>query len=240
MFAVSRFDARWFKDCNGRAMIGDHERTIDTESTTGSEDATGGESTAGSESTTGGEAAIGSEAAMGGKVIECLIRVGGVDFELVPAARTTSGTRSDVVRSRGAPSTKRKLWKARRAAGLTQAQLAKRLGRSQAMVSQAESGHTYVGERYLRKVLEACELPPEWGQPVGSRAALSDEQIDPSDIAGIDPATCQLVRRGSERDLELGRTFVWWDNYRNETTQDSEESGEPGGGGSEPGGGCEV
>ena len=214
-----------------------------TESTAGSEGTAGGERTAGSDDTMRGEDAMRGENAMRGedaldsKVVECLIRVGGVDFELVPAARTTSGTRSDIVRSRGAPSTQRRLWKARREAGLTQAQLAKRLGLSQAMVSQAESGHTYVSERYLRKVLEACELPPEWGQPVGSRDALSDEQIDPSDVAGIDPATCQLVRRGSARDLELGRTFVWWDNYRNETTQGAEESAELGGRGREPGGG---
>jgi DNA-binding XRE family transcriptional regulator len=52
---------------------------------------------------------------------------------------------------------------ARESAGLTQAQLALRMGKSQTMVSQAESGIMRVSERYVRAVLKACGLPMSWG-----------------------------------------------------------------------------
>jgi transcriptional regulator with XRE-family HTH domain len=164
-----------------------------------------------------GATAGGKEGAAGGKIIECLIRIGGVDFVLVPATRSASGVELGGVPSRATNATKRRLWEARREAGLTQAQLAKRLGRSQAMVSQAESGNSQVSERYVSKVLEACELQPGWGLPEGSGEPLSGWQLDPKDMAGLDPETFEPVRRGSERDLALGRTFVWWDGYRSET-----------------------
>jgi DNA-binding XRE family transcriptional regulator len=51
---------------------------------------------------------------------------------------------------------------ARRQAGLTQAQLAERMGRSQALVSLAERGALRIGTPYLRTVLEACGLPLDW------------------------------------------------------------------------------
>ncbi len=51
---------------------------------------------------------------------------------------------------------------AREAAGLTQAELAEKLGKSQTMVSQAESGAARVSERYVRTVLKACRLPADW------------------------------------------------------------------------------
>ncbi len=54
------------------------------------------------------------------------------------------------------------LRRAREEAGLTQAELAKRLRRSQAMVSSAESGGMRVGERYVLAVLKACGLPASW------------------------------------------------------------------------------
>ncbi|MBP7756067.1 MAG: helix-turn-helix transcriptional regulator [Acidobacteria bacterium] len=41
-------------------------------------------------------------------------------------------------------------------AGLTQAELGRRLRRSQAMVSAAENGAMRVGERYVKAVLRAC------------------------------------------------------------------------------------
>ena len=51
---------------------------------------------------------------------------------------------------------------AREHAGLTQAELAKRLKKSQPMVSGAESGSISVSERYVRAVLKACRLPADW------------------------------------------------------------------------------
>ena len=51
---------------------------------------------------------------------------------------------------------------ARRQARLTQAQLAERMGRSQALVSLAERGALRVGNPYLQAVLGACGLPQDW------------------------------------------------------------------------------
>jgi ribosome-binding protein aMBF1 (putative translation factor) len=56
----------------------------------------------------------------------------------------------------------RNLRAAREKAGLTQADLAEKLGKSQAMVSQAEAGKVSVGERYVATVLKACGLPKDW------------------------------------------------------------------------------
>lgn len=56
---------------------------------------------------------------------------------------------------------------AREEAGLTQAELASKMGKSQTMVSQAESGTARVSERYVRTVLKACRLPADWS---GSKA----------------------------------------------------------------------
>ena len=50
----------------------------------------------------------------------------------------------------------------REAAGLTQVELSKRLKKSQAFVSGAESGASRVGERCVLAVLEACGLPEDW------------------------------------------------------------------------------
>jgi ribosome-binding protein aMBF1 (putative translation factor) len=54
------------------------------------------------------------------------------------------------------------LRKARRAAAMTQQELAARLGKSQAMVSSAERGTVRVGPRYVQAVLKACGLPKTW------------------------------------------------------------------------------
>jgi transcriptional regulator with XRE-family HTH domain len=150
----------------------------------------------------------------GNPLVECSVRIGGVDFSLVPTDKHVGvGSGRE---GAGAKGVTRRLWDARREARLTQAQLAQRLGLSQAMVSQAESGRDVVGERYLRRVLEACELPSNWGMEKGAAPVAGEQELDPSEIAGLDPQTCELVRRGSERDLELGRIFAWWDNFRSE------------------------
>ena len=51
---------------------------------------------------------------------------------------------------------------AREHAGFTQEALAKKMGKSQTMVSQAESGAARVSERYVASVLKACGLPKDW------------------------------------------------------------------------------
>jgi ribosome-binding protein aMBF1 (putative translation factor) len=51
---------------------------------------------------------------------------------------------------------------AREKAGLTQAQLAKKMGKSQTLISSAESGTKSVGARYVAAALEACGLPKNW------------------------------------------------------------------------------
>lgn len=56
----------------------------------------------------------------------------------------------------------RDLRKAREHAGLTQAELAKKLKKSQAMVSGAEKGTVKTGWPYAKAVLKACGLPEEW------------------------------------------------------------------------------
>lgn len=59
----------------------------------------------------------------------------------------------------------RDLRAARGQAKLTQAELAEKLGRSQTMISQAESGEARISERYVRTVLKACKLPADWTRP---------------------------------------------------------------------------
>jgi DNA-binding XRE family transcriptional regulator len=51
---------------------------------------------------------------------------------------------------------------ARESAGLTQADLARKLRKSQALISAAERGTTQVGLRYVESVLKACGLPKNW------------------------------------------------------------------------------
>jgi hypothetical protein len=55
---------------------------------------------------------------------------------------------------------------AREKAGLTQGELAAKLGKSQTLVSQAEGGRERVGARYVGAVLKACGLPKDW-KPAG-------------------------------------------------------------------------
>jgi ribosome-binding protein aMBF1 (putative translation factor) len=59
----------------------------------------------------------------------------------------------------------RTLRAAREAAGLTQAELAQKLGKAQPMVSGAETGAVRVGERYVAAVLKACGLASDWRAP---------------------------------------------------------------------------
>jgi ribosome-binding protein aMBF1 (putative translation factor) len=55
------------------------------------------------------------------------------------------------------------LRRAREMVGLSQGELAKKLGgKSQALVSRAESGDMSVGDEYVAAVLKACGLPKDW------------------------------------------------------------------------------
>ncbi len=56
----------------------------------------------------------------------------------------------------------RTLRQAREAGGLSQGELAKKLGKSQTLVSRAESGDMSVSEKYVADVLAACGLPKDW------------------------------------------------------------------------------
>lgn len=58
---------------------------------------------------------------------------------------------------------------AREHAGLTQAELAKAMRKSQPMISGAENGTISVSERYVRTVLKACGLPEDWSGPKPSK-----------------------------------------------------------------------
>jgi ribosome-binding protein aMBF1 (putative translation factor) len=69
----------------------------------------------------------------------------------------------------------RALKMAREHAGLTQEELAKKLKKSQTMVSGAEAGRVSVGERYVAAVLKASGLPKNWkpadGRPAATRSS---------------------------------------------------------------------
>lgn len=60
------------------------------------------------------------------------------------------------------------LREARAKAGLTQAELAAKLGKSQSLVARAESGDMVVGEKYMDLVLKVCRAK---GAPKGSARA---------------------------------------------------------------------
>jgi DNA-binding transcriptional regulator YiaG len=103
------------------------------------------------------------------------LTVGGVDYVVLPKAdylslldkKAASGAvdaHAFVRRSIGAD-----LRAARRTAKLTQSELARRLGKSQTLISQAESGSARVSERYVRAVLKACGLPSGWTGPKARR-----------------------------------------------------------------------
>ncbi len=65
------------------------------------------------------------------------------------------------------------LKQARKHAGLTQAELAAKLKKSQPMISGAEGGTISVSERYVAAVLKACGLPKDW---TGSKVARKSKR----------------------------------------------------------------
>jgi transcriptional regulator with XRE-family HTH domain len=99
----------------------------------------------------------------------------------------------------------RRVRQARQNAGLTQVELARRLGRSQTVVSLAETGGTRIGERYVRAVLVACGLLVETTE-------APEASGEGGYVVGLDPDTGEVVRRGSERDEQLREKYIWWSN----------------------------
>lgn len=69
---------------------------------------------------------------------------------------------------------------AREEAKLSQAALAQRLGKSQPMISGAESGSISVSDRYVTAVLKACGLPKDWKE----RGARAPQRARPSRRGG--------------------------------------------------------
>jgi len=99
-----------------------------------------------------------------------VIEIEGVEYALLPRAefeRLTAAAKESGEQLTDAQEYTRRLIahdlrRARAAAGLTQAELAERIGRSRSMVAGAEGGHQRVGERYVARVLKACGLPKDW------------------------------------------------------------------------------
>ena len=104
------------------------------------------------------------------------IKLGGAEYVIIPKdeyARMLSGTvEHDAVDAVEYARTTigRNLRAAREHAGLTQIELAARLGKSQTLVSGAESGRMSAGDRYVAAVLKACGLPPSWAGPKPPRS----------------------------------------------------------------------
>jgi addiction module HigA family antidote len=65
----------------------------------------------------------------------------------------------------------RSMKKARESAGLSQSELARKIRKSQPMVSSVEAGRISANERYVRLVLKACGLPADWGGNQGAIVA---------------------------------------------------------------------
>jgi transcriptional regulator with XRE-family HTH domain len=70
---------------------------------------------------------------------------------------------------------------ARQQAGLTQAELAKRLGKSQPLISGTENGSVSISERYVSAVLKACGLPSDWKGPARQKSAPQGSEEPRSD-----------------------------------------------------------
>jgi transcriptional regulator with XRE-family HTH domain len=104
----------------------------------------------------------------------------------------------------------KKVREARCEAGITQVELAKRLGRSQTLVSLAEHGVVRIGRRYVAAVQRACAGATQADTPSAKERSAQEPHAPDSYIVGMDPETLQPVWRGSARDAELNARFSWW------------------------------
>lgn len=64
----------------------------------------------------------------------------------------------------------RTMRRARETAGLSQVQLAKKMRKSQTLISRAEAGELAITERFAAAVLKACGLPANWPAAAQGRA----------------------------------------------------------------------
>lgn len=101
------------------------------------------------------------------------LTIAGVEYVVIPKADylrgpLPPGTVDAVAYARASLAADLKA--AREKAGISQAELAARLGKSQPMIARAESGDTRVGSRYVAAVLKACGLPADWVAPRPKRS----------------------------------------------------------------------
>ncbi len=100
------------------------------------------------------------------------LMINGAEYVVLPKAEylrlTGGGEPRNEALEFGLVSLGRDLRAAREHAGLTQAELAKKLGKAQATVSGSESGKVRVSEKYIAKVLKVCKLPVDWSAPDGA------------------------------------------------------------------------
>jgi ribosome-binding protein aMBF1 (putative translation factor) len=104
------------------------------------------------------------------------LHIAGGDYVVVPRAEYMRLVASAVTASDGVSVSEakamalremgRRVRLARQHVGLTQADLAKKLGCTQAMVSRAESGTVSVSSRFLDRVHRACKLAADWLPPL--------------------------------------------------------------------------
>ena len=97
------------------------------------------------------------------------LTIDGTEYVAIPKAeylRLIGGGEETVdALSFGRVSLGRSLKAAREHAGLTQAELAKKLKKAQPTVSGSESGKVQVSSKYVAKVLKVCGLPADWKAP---------------------------------------------------------------------------
>jgi DNA-binding XRE family transcriptional regulator len=114
------------------------------------------------------------------------ITLGGVEYVVVPRATFAALAGAELPSGAVDPSDARRrrlgarLRAAREHAGLTQAQLAGRIRRSQSMVASAEAGRFGVGGRYASAVLAACGLPADWAPARVARQKRKAQKKTPS------------------------------------------------------------
>jgi len=107
---------------------------------------------------------------------EIRLSIDGADYVAVPVAEyrklrgeTPSAQEDGIAWARARVA--RSLRHAREQAGLSQAELGRKLKRSQTLIARAELGDLAVSERYVKAVLKACGLPADWSDATPSDAS---------------------------------------------------------------------